>query len=83
MAHMTSGLGGLAPFFRRFLPLFNGYTTFFQPYFGHLWPLVNGLFTVSKWVGLLRFHQSLLVTSFIISSCVMMFILKKLLQFRT
>ena len=39
---MTSGLGGLAPFFRRFLPLLNGYTPFFQPYFGHFWPPVNG-----------------------------------------
>ena len=42
MGHMTSGLGGLAPFFRRFLPLLNGYTPFFQPYFGHFWPSVNG-----------------------------------------
>ena len=42
MGHMTSGLGGLAPFFRRFLPLLNGYTPFFQPYFGHFWPPVNG-----------------------------------------
>ena len=39
---MTSGLGGLAPFFRRFLPLLNGYTPFFQPFFGHFWPPVNG-----------------------------------------
>lgn len=39
---MTSGLGGLAPFFRRFLPLLNGYTPFFLPYFGHFWPPVNG-----------------------------------------
>ena len=42
MGHMTSGLGGLAPFFRRFLPLLNGYTPFFLPYFGHFWPPVNG-----------------------------------------
>mgnify|MGYP003432905520 CR=1 FL=1 len=42
MGHMTSGLGGLAPFFRRFLPLLNGYTPFFQPFFGHFWPPVNG-----------------------------------------
>ena len=42
MGHMTSGLGGLAPFFRRFLQLLNGYTPFFQPFFGHFWPPVNG-----------------------------------------
>ena len=41
---MTSGLGGLAPFFRRFLPLLNGYTPFFQPFFGHFWPPVNGFY---------------------------------------
>ena len=41
---MTSGLGGLAPFFRRFLPLLNGYTPFFYPYFGHFWPPVNGFY---------------------------------------
>ena len=39
---MTSGLGGLAPFFRRILPLLNGNTPFFQPNFGHFWPPVNG-----------------------------------------
>jgi hypothetical protein len=44
MAHMTSGLGGLVPFFMRFLPLLNGYTPFFQPYFGHFWPAVNGFY---------------------------------------
>lgn len=50
MSHMTSGLGGLAPFFRRFLPLLNGYTPFFQPYFGHFWPPVNGFLpSPSEW----------------------------------
>ena len=44
MDHMTSGLGGLVPFFRRFLPLFNGYIPFFQPYFGQFWPPVNGFY---------------------------------------
>ena len=50
MGHMTSELGGLAPFFRRFLSLLNGYTPFFQPYFGHFWPPVNGfLSSPSGW----------------------------------
>ena len=35
---------GLFRFFRRFLPLLNEYTPFFQPFFGQFWPPVNGFY---------------------------------------
>ena len=57
MGHMTSGLGGLAPFFYEVFAtverIYSVFSALFQPSLASS----ERFFTVSKWVELLRFHQ--------------------------